>query len=107
MMIHKEDQKRYFYRGYSKTAGRHGDLYVLRQENRWHINVGVYASGHAPGFGVWCDIMDDAEEMADFELFLQKATDIQKFMTAEFHADAEICRKIFLEIWQYIHQIGR
>ena len=60
MMIHKEDQKRYFYRGYSETAGRHGDLYVLRQENRWHINAGVDSYGHNPGFGVWCDITDDA-----------------------------------------------
>ncbi len=46
LMIHQEDQKQYFYRGYSKTAGRLGDLYVLRQENRWHINAGVNASGH-------------------------------------------------------------
>lgn len=106
-MIHKEEQKHTFYRGHSETAGRQGDLYVLRKCNRWHINAGVDSCGHDPGFGVWCDIMDDAEEMSDFELFLQKATDIQKFMTAEFHADAEIFRKVFLEIWQYIHQTGR
>ena len=102
-MIHEEEQKQYFYRGFSEAAGRQGDLYVSRKGNRWHINAGVYGSGHDPGFGVWCDIMDGAEEMTDFELFLQKATDIQKFMTAEFYADAEICRKVFLEIWQYIH----
>ena len=106
-MIHKEEQKQYFYRGFSETARRQGDLYVLRKDNCWHINAGIDSYGHNPGFGVCCDVMDDTEEMADFELFLQKATDIQKFMTAEFHADAEICRKVFLEIWQYIHQTGR
>ena len=107
MMIHKEDQKRYFYRGFSKTAGRQGDLYVLRKENLWHINAGVYASGHTPGFGVWCDIVDDAEETAEFGPFLQKTAEIREFMTEEFRADAEICRKVFLEIWQYIYQTGR
>lgn len=104
MMIHKEDQKQYFYRGHSETAGRQGHLYVLRKRNCWHINAGVYASGHNPGFGVWCDVMDDSEEMADFALFLQKAKDIQEFMMLEFHADTETCRKVFLEIWQYIRQ---
>ncbi len=107
MTIHKENQKQYFYRGYSQTAGRQGDLYVLRQEKRWHINAGVCASGHNPGFGAWCDVLDDSGEMADFALFLQKVTDIQKFMTTEFHADAETCLRVFLEIWQYIHQTGR
>lgn len=106
-MIHKEDQKQYFYRGYSQTAGRQGDLYVLRQENRWHINAGVDSCGHDPGFGACCDVMDGSDEMADFELFLQKVTAVQKFMTAEFHADAEACRQLFLEIWQYIHRTGR
>ncbi len=107
MTIHKENQKRYFYRGFSKTAGRQGDLYILRKKNCWHINAGVDSCGHDPGVGVWCDIMDDAEEMADFELFLQKVTDIREFMIIEFHTDAETCRKVFLEIWQYIHQTRR
>lgn len=107
MTIHKENQKRYFYRGFSKTAGRQGDLYILRKKNCWHINAGVSASGHNPGFGVCCDIMDNSGEMADFALFLQKVTDTQKFMTEEFRADTETCRKVFLEIWQYIHQTRR
>lgn len=104
MMIHKEDQKQYFYRGHSQTAGRQGDLYVLRKRNCWHINAGVCSSGHNPGFGVWCDVMDDSEEMADFKLFLQRTVDIREFMKAEFCADADTCRKVFLEIWQYIQQ---
>lgn len=103
MMIHKEDQKQIFYRGYSQTAGRQGDLYVLRKRNCWHINAGICSSGHNPGFGVCRDVTDDSGEMADFERFLQKAVGIQEFMIAEFHADAETCRKVFLEIWQYIH----
>lgn len=101
-MIHKEDQKQYFYRGYSKTAGRQGDLYILRKRNCWHINAGVNSCGHDPGFGVWCDVMDDSEEMGDFTLFLQKTAEIQEFMKVEFPMDAETCRKVFLEIWQYI-----
>ena len=104
MMIHKEKQKQIFYRGYSETAGRYGDLYVLRNGNRWHINAGVCSSGHNPGFGVWCDVMDDAEEMGDFELLVQKTVDIQEFMKVEFCVDAETCRKVFLEIWKYIQQ---
>lgn len=107
MTICKENQKQIFYRGYSATAGRQGDLYVLRKRNCWHINAGVSDSGHDPGFGAWCDIMDDSEEMADFEQFLQKVGGIQNFMITEFRADAETFSKVFLEIWQYIHQIDR
>ena len=103
-MIHKEDQKLYFFRGYSATTGRQGDLYVLRKGNRWHINAGVYASGHDPGFGDYCEVLDDSEEMTDFALFLQKAQYVQKFMEYEFCADAETCRKVLLEVYQYIHQ---
>ena len=107
MMIHKKEQKQIFYRGYSQTAGRQGDLYVSRKRNCWHINAGVNSSGHDPGFGVCCDIPDDAEEMADFERFLQKAADIREFMLLEFHADTETCRKVFLKIWQYLHHTDR
>lgn len=103
-MIHKDDQKCYFFCGHSQSAGRQGDLYVLRKRNYWHINAGVDSYGHDPGFGVCCDVMDDSEEMADFELLLQKTVAIREFMMAEFHVDAETHRKIFLEIWQYIHQ---
>ena len=106
MTIHKEDQKHIFYRRYSETAGRQGNLYILRKRNCWHINAGVCSSGHNPGFGVCCDVLDASGEMADFELFLQKVTDIQEFMMLEFHVDTETCRKVFLEIWQYIHQTG-
>lgn len=107
MMIHKDDQKCYFFCGHSQSAGRQGDLYVLRKRNCWHINAGVDSYGHNPGFGVCCDVMDGSEEMVDYEQFLQKACGIQEFMIAEFRADAETCRKVFLEIWQYIHQTGR
>ena len=103
-MAVNEKDKKYFYEGHSQTDGRVGDLYVLRKDNCWHINAGVYCCGHNPGYGVWYDVRCDSKEFYDFEQFLQKTERVQQFIKSELGADSNTCDEIFGEIWNYIHQ---
>ena len=96
--------KKYFFKGYSRTVGRTGDLYVTPTDTAWHINAGVSPSGHDPGFGVWCDIAYDSPEMGDFAKFMEKTTQIQNFITEELGSGTDSCEEIFEEIWTYLHE---
>lgn len=106
-MAFNENDKKYFYEGYSKSAGRGGDLYVLRKDNCWQLNAGVNSWGHDPGFGVTYDVSCDSEEFNSFEQFLKKTDTVQQFIKNELGAENDICNETFIKIWDYIHQLVR
>ncbi len=105
-MISDENGRKYFYRGFSRSAGRGGDLYVLRKNDGWHLNAGVSCWGHDPGFGVYYNVSRNSEEFNDYEQFLKKTDELQRFIKSELGAEDDVCSETFREIWDYIHQTG-
>lgn len=93
-----------FYCGYCALAKRPGDLYVKRTNNCWEINAGVNSMGFSPGFGVVTDIADDSPAYENFEEFIKKTASEQQFIIKELGATQQEAKKIFVEIWDYIHQ---
>ena len=99
-----DTNKRMFFTGYSELAKRPGDLYVKRNNDRWHINAGVCSTGHDPGFGIVFDIVDGTHESKEIEEFFKKTAKIQKFLVEELGATWQSSHKVFEEIWDYIQQ---
>jgi len=98
------DDKKTFFEGYSKLAGRSGDLYVKRNNGCWHINAGVDAMGHAPGVGVVYDLMDGTPEANEYDEFIKQTARVQQFIIDELGATRQSCDNVFEEIWNYIRQ---
>lgn len=98
------DNQKTFFTGYAKHAGRSGDLYVKRNNGGWHINAGVNAMGHDPGFGVVYDLMDGTPESKEYDAFVKQTAGVQKFIIDELGATRQSCDQVFKEIWNYIRQ---
>ncbi len=98
------DNQKIFFTGYAKLAGRTGDLYVKRNNGGWHINAGVDAMGHDPGFGVVYDLMDGTPESNEYAEFLKQTARVQQFIIDELGATRQLCDNVFEEIWNYIRQ---
>ena len=99
-----DTNKKVFFSGYSQLARRSGDLYVKRNNGCWHINAGVYAMGHNPGFGVVYDVVDGTPESIKFDEFLKQTASVQQFIINELGATQHSCDKVFEAIWNYIQQ---
>ena len=98
------DDKKIFFAGYSKPAGRSGNLYVKRNNGCWHINAGVDARGHDPGFGVVYDVADGTPESNEHDAFVKQTAGVQQFIIDELGATRQSCDRVFEEIWNYIRQ---
>ena len=98
------DNQKNFFTGYAKLAGRSGDLYVKRNDGCWHINAGVDAMGHNPGFGVFYDVMDGTPESNEYDAFVKHTANVQQFIMEELGATRQYCDSIFKNIWNYIQQ---
>ena len=99
-----ENKEKRFFAGYCESAGRGGDLYVVRKDNCWQLNAGVNACGHDPGFGVVYAVVDGSPESEQFEAFFQKTASVQNFIIRELGATQQTCDQVFEEIWNYIRQ---
>ena len=97
-------EKKTFFKGYSKLARRSGDLYVKRNNGYWHINAGVDANGHDPGFGVVYDVVDGTPESNEYDKFINQTARVQQFIIDELGATRQVCDNLFEEIWNYIRQ---